>query len=324
MKLANRMLTFKVNDVSLTDGIPKLEGTALYFGIQTHRKGDCVTLINERFDPATTLLIKHFSWGSCAQVTEGPLVGHQSVKLERQLTMAISMHKGSDFHLGMVPAVRGAKALLGDAKERQFWNIQIGQMLEALYIGLQSDDWRLGTDWWCDPAVGQAWYYASDGSLRNGNRVVARGPAAIEAERSLLDKKTDAEKDADQAETPSQSKASLFSKTKSPGGTPGASPMAKNNFTDFEGFRLKPREDTTSAVSSNSASEPPSVPSVPQGPYLPPLKKGDILTVVLERGILAFMVNKRLVDGRIEGIKGKVRLAAQFEHEGDSIVILPQ
>jgi hypothetical protein len=58
-------------------------------------------------------------------------------------------------------------------------------------------------------------------------------------------------------------------------------------------------------------------------PYIPELQIGDVLTVTLENRTLSFHVNGTAVEGEIHGVRGTVRLAAQFEEDGDSISILP-
>eukprot|EP00286_Rhodomonas_abbreviata_P001915 CAMPEP_0181291326 /NCGR_PEP_ID=MMETSP1101-20121128/1906_1 /TAXON_ID=46948 /ORGANISM="Rhodomonas abbreviata, Strain Caron Lab Isolate" /LENGTH=280 /DNA_ID=CAMNT_0023395707 /DNA_START=31 /DNA_END=873 /DNA_ORIENTATION=+ len=172
MRLANKTLTFHVNDTPLTDGIPKVEGSPLFFTLQMHRKGDSITLLREQFDEKTVVYLKHFCWGKVSMVAEGPLIGHPTVHMERQLTSAIACHNGSDFHGDVVPSVVGAKVV--DAHETAVWNVEVINARKAIYIGIEREDWGTGLDWWCDAAIGHTWYYGSDGSLRNGNQVVAK------------------------------------------------------------------------------------------------------------------------------------------------------
>ncbi len=50
---------------------------------------------------------------------------------------------------------------------------------------LQRDDWPIGLDWWCDEAVDHSWYYGGDGSLRNGNQVVAKSQVLTRQRRAI-------------------------------------------------------------------------------------------------------------------------------------------
>jgi len=59
-------------------------------------------------------------------------------------------------------------------------------------------------------------------------------------------------------------------------------------------------------------------------PFIPPLKRGDVLSLKLENRTLTFVVNNKPVEGQIKGVSGRVRLAVQFESEGDSASILPR
>ena len=58
-------------------------------------------------------------------------------------------------------------------------------------------------------------------------------------------------------------------------------------------------------------------------PFIPALRNGDFCKLKLENTVLSFVVNDRPVEGHIHGIHGRVRLAVQFEDDGDSVCILP-
>ena len=59
-------------------------------------------------------------------------------------------------------------------------------------------------------------------------------------------------------------------------------------------------------------------------PFIPALCTGDILTATLADKTLSFVINDKHVEGEIRGVHGKVRLAVQFEHDGDTVAILPR
>jgi hypothetical protein len=48
------------------------------------------------------------------------------------------------------------------------------------------------------------------------------------------------------------------------------------------------------------------------------------LTATLADKTLSFVINDKHVEGEIRGVHGKVRLAVQFEHDGDTVAILPR
>lgn len=58
MRLANKTLTFHVNETPLTDGIPKVDSSPLFFSLQMHRKEDCVTLLSEQVSKSAA----HIPW----------------------------------------------------------------------------------------------------------------------------------------------------------------------------------------------------------------------------------------------------------------------
>jgi len=59
-------------------------------------------------------------------------------------------------------------------------------------------------------------------------------------------------------------------------------------------------------------------------PFIPALRNGDFCKLKLENKVLSFTVNDRPVEGEIVGVTGRVRLAVQFEDDGDSVCILPR
>eukprot|EP00802_Teleaulax_amphioxeia_P014517 Tamp_14584.p1 GENE.Tamp_14584~~Tamp_14584.p1 ORF type:complete len:457 (+),score=69.76 Tamp_14584:128-1498(+) len=59
-------------------------------------------------------------------------------------------------------------------------------------------------------------------------------------------------------------------------------------------------------------------------PFIPALKMGDTVSLKLEKRTLTFAVNEKPVEGEIKGVAGRVRLAVQFESDGDSACILPR
>jgi len=84
------------------------------------------------------------------------------------------------------------------------------------------------------------------------------------------------------------------------------------------------KTDTGNRKASISSSIPLRMPHARITPNIPPLSQTDCLTLKLSNRTLSFAVNDTLIEEKIQGVHGSVRLCVQFEDDGDALSILPR